>query len=289
MGLNLQQQLLASYHRLLRPLVRILLRQGMAYSEFSEIVKTVYVDVAREDFTPAGKKATDSRVAILTGLTRKDVKRLRDALDSGDADYPSASAADAHRATRVLSGWHQDPDFCDDQGLPLALPEDGASPNFQQLVKRYSGDMPARAMLDELERVKAVVRNAQGQLEVQSRSYIPSVDDPQGLRMFGTAVHDLMATIDHNLNQPSQTTRYMQRVMSNDRVASKALPVFRRIAADRGQDLLEWLDDWLSQHEVAAPSDSDQEQEQEKSVRAGVGIYFFQDECDSPNSTDTDD
>ena len=76
MGESIKLTLLRAYQVLLGPLIRILLRQGISYVEFAEIVKAVYVEVALKDFKVEGRKATRTRVAVMTGLTRKEVKRV---------------------------------------------------------------------------------------------------------------------------------------------------------------------------------------------------------------------
>jgi hypothetical protein len=271
MALTFKSELLRAYGRLLRPLVRILLRNGVAYGEFAEIVKQVYVEIAREDFSLPGKKPTDSRVAILTGLTRKDVKNLRDKAGELGEERPGQ----ANRATRVLSGWHQDADFCGADGQPLDLPLEAGSRNFTDLVRRYSGDMPPRAMLEELLRVNAVALDPQGRVHVLNRSYVPNVGDPEGARMLGYAVRDLASSIDHNLSRDEREPPYFQRTVFSNGIPERALPIFRRIVSERGQRFLEGLDDWLSSHEseaTAAGEDAD------TLKHTGVGIYFFQGE-----------
>lgn len=269
MSETMKAHLAVACRRLLRPLVRVLLRHGMAYGEFAEIVKTVYVEVAREDFTPGGRKPTDSRVAILTGLTRKDVKRLREALSESSLEV----VGNVNRATRVLSGWYQDSHFAGADGLPLELPMDGTGPSFAELVRRYSGDMPPRAMLEELERVGAVQRCADDRLRVLNRTYVPGHGDPEGLRMLGQALRDLGSTIDHNIDPERETPPFVQRMVANDRVPLSERPLLRRLAAEHGQQLLEMLDDWLSAHEVEADDTTD-------CGRVGVGIYYFEEDPD---------
>ncbi len=260
----IKTQLVKASANLLRPLVRVLLRHGIAFGEFAEVAKSVYVNIARRDFTLPGRKPSDSRVAILTGLTRKDVKRLRELVAGASREKPLS----ANRATRALSAWCQDPDFCGSDGRPLSLPLEGKR-SFAALVRRYSGDMPPRAMLEELERVRAVKRTRDGSVRMLTRSYLPGRDDPQGVRILGTAVADLLGTIDHNLDWNRRGPRRFQRSVSKVPVDPRSVPIFRRIAEQRGQDLLEALDDWLSGHEA----------EEGEGVRVGVGIYLFQDEA----------
>lgn len=274
---NARQWLARACRRLLRPLIRILLDHGIAYRDFAEIVRSVYVEVARESFTPEGKRPTDAHVAVVTGLTRKEVKRLREQADDNHADQVWGGA---NRATRVLSGWHRDPDFTDQRGAPrpLSLSDDDG---FVALVRRYSGDIPPKAILEELERVTVVERD-NDTLRVLDRAYVPDARDPESLRMLGSAGHDLFATIAHNIARDESTPPRFQRTVFNTRIDPRALPVFQRLVSQQGQQWLETLDDWLENHEI------DRDDDTASRARTGVGIYFFQDAAHrGKNNNDT--
>ena len=251
-----------------------MLGQGIAHRDFDAIVRAVYAEVARESFTPEGKRSTDSHVAIVTGLTRKEVKRLR---EQADSQYDASRWGGANRATRVLSGWHRDPDFTDDDGAPRPLVLDDEHTGFSALVRRYSGDIPVMAILDELERVHSVERDTDGTVRVLNRAYLPGLGDSERLRMLGSAGHDLLSTLEHNLSsQPDKKPRF-QRTVFNTRVDKRALPVFHRLVSAQAQQLLETLDDWLDRHEV------DPQDEHTAHTRTGVGIYYFEDKGESPD------
>ena len=70
------QALSAALVRMLRPLVRLLLRRGVSFKAFSDLLRWLYVDVAIEEFGLSGRKQSVSRVSVVTGLTRKEVSRL---------------------------------------------------------------------------------------------------------------------------------------------------------------------------------------------------------------------
>src|SRR5512145_1599472 len=145
---NLTKAIAAAITKLLHPLVMFLLRNGVPYQTFADIAKRVYVDLATDKFDIPGRKQSKSRVAILTGLSRREVlrvKRLPAQEDLGALDR-------INRAARVISGWVRDPGFCDESGLPADLPFEEGTVTFRRLVKMYSGDAPARAVLDELVR-----------------------------------------------------------------------------------------------------------------------------------------
>lgn len=263
-----RQWLARACHRLLRPLVRTLLSHGVAHKDFDAVVRSVYAEVARESFTPRGKRPTDSHVAIVTGLTRKEIKRLR---EQADRSYDQTNWSGANRATRVLSGWHRDPDFTGADGAPRRLHLDADNNEFAQLVRRYSGDIPTVAILDELERVHAVKRECDGTVRVLNRAYVPEAGDPERIRMLGTAGHDLLATLEHNLSRAGDVQPRFQRSVFNLQVDPRALPVFHRLVAQQSQHMLEVFDDWLERHETHEHSPD------QPGARAGVGIYFFQD------------
>ena len=139
--------------RMLAPLVRVLLRHGVSHAEFSSWAKQTYVEQAHKNFGIDGKKPTVSRLAIVTGINRKEVKRI---LELPADAVPALSKH--NRAIRVVTGWLQDSQYSSANGEPTTLTYGDASSSFNQLVKQYGGDVPARAVLDELLRVGTVTQ-----------------------------------------------------------------------------------------------------------------------------------
>ncbi|WP_404364600.1 DUF6502 family protein [Marinobacter sp.] len=262
--------------QILRPLARLLLRNGIGYGEFSELIKQAFVDSALEDFSDPRGKATDSRAAVLTGLTRKEVKRLRDrSASQNDAPVPPSGTS---RAARVVSGWLQDREFQDSEGAPAMLAFDGHN-SFSELVRRYSGDMTPRAVLDELVRVGVVEPG--DRLVLRKRAYIPLGDDNAMLDIFGEDVSDLVSTIDHNLVKgPGQEPLY-QRTLSYDNIPPEVMGQWRRYAARHSQQLLETLDEWLAPYDRDVTGRSAQSKKGER-VRTGVSVFYFEDPIQGP-------
>ena len=261
----------AATMRLLRPLVRLLLRHAVPFGAFQEIAKRAYVEVALKDFAIPGKKPSAARASILTGLTRKDVQRL---LTEPEPDAAETSER-YNRAARVLGGWLRDPNFHDETGKPRPLSTDGVG-DFPQLARLYSGDMPARAILDELLRVGAVRRLDDGRIEPVARGYLPIGSSIDKLQILGTDVADLIETIDHNLTDGASDPRFQRKVMYL-RIRASELPAFRRLSTAKAQALLEQLDRWLAEHDVDAPD----ENTDLPHARVGLGIYYFEDRLDA--------
>ncbi len=262
MSSEVQQALSRAAVTLLRPLVRVLLRNGMSYGVFAELARKVYVDVAFADFAQPGRKQTISRVSAMTGLTRKEVKRLSELPETGDASTHQRF----NRAIRVLTGWLNDERFRDARG-PAVLPVEGAG-SFAELVKHYSGDVPTQAMLSVLEAAGTIEREGE-RVRLVKHAYVPAGDSIEKIRILGVDSGELIATIDHNLTADADALRF-QRKVSYDSVPTPVAHAFQRLSARKSQVLLETFNAWLAEHENEPADDADPRK------RVSVGIYYFE-------------
>jgi hypothetical protein len=255
---------------MLRPLVRILLRHGISYAEFAEIVKAVYVEIAVTDFKVEGKRGTKSRIAVITGLTRKEVSRVVESAKTNTED----SKSNLNRVARVLAGWHTDPDFLGPYGMPLEIryEEGGISAvTFSTLVRRYSGDMSPRSMLDELIRVGAVVETEPGWLKVLRRVYEPQTLALDNFERVGAVVKNFIDTVDFNLQKSEPGTGRFERIVySPEGIKREDFPKFRHYVNERCQALLEEIDNWIARLEPPEKTN-----EREGAVHTGIGIYHY--------------
>ena len=259
---------LHAFRRLTRPLVKMLIRHGVAFGEFAEVLKGVYVEVASTEFALPDRKVSGSRIAILTGLTRKDVRRIVDLLAHPDAPSAHETMSNLNRATRVLSGWHQDTAFTGPYGIPLELPFEG-DVSFSSLVRQYSGDMPARAMLQELVRVNAVEEIEGQKYRVLTRNYIAAPLEPVHAQYIGDVIHDLAATIEHNFNPARVGPLRFERWVATEKLDPGAIRDFRALVKEHGQRFLEKLDNWLSMHEITENEGGP------NALRTRVGVFMF--------------
>jgi hypothetical protein len=137
-----QRSIVTASLRWLRPIARWLLKSGVTWKEFAELSRIVFVDVAATEFGLRGRPTNVSRIALLTGMTRREVRRYREsAVATPVAD--SRAEDDLNHASRVLAGWHLDAEFIDELGRPRVLDAGGDGATFAQLVRRYAGDIPA--------------------------------------------------------------------------------------------------------------------------------------------------
>jgi len=262
---SIKHTIISAFRLIFRPVAHILLRSGVTWKEIAEVAKATYVEVASAEFGIRGRPTNVSRVAILTGFTRKEVARLRELLATEDL----ALIEKMNHASRVLSGWYSDAEFLRSEGVPKVLPADGNGASFEKLCRRYASDVPATTMLKELKHVGAVSENADGSLVVQTRYYMPLQMDPEQVLSSGSVLQDLGNTVAHNLFRTTDQAARFERRATNTRVATEAIPQFQAWLEIEGQAFLERVDAWLTEHELAANSS-------ETGVRLGLGAYWIQ-------------
>lgn len=245
-----------------KPLVRLLVSQGLTHAEFSEVAKEVYVEVAIRHFEPS-ERVNKSRVAVLTGLTRKEVKNVIDrAIES------SALEKTKSRPSRVLSGWYEDPKFTGPYGIPLELHYESQSEgqaSFTELVRTYSGDMAPRQMLNELLRSGSVIE-VDGLIKAVSRLYEPTALSPELIQRLGDIGYRFFSTAALNITKEGQGTGYFERaVFANEGCTQNVIEKFDEHIKTKGQGFLEELDIWFSANEHL---------NEQSGQRQGTGLFM---------------
>jgi hypothetical protein len=243
MGQHVKDHLRNALALMFKPLIRLLIAQGVTHAEFSDTAKEVYVETALRHFEVEGK-INKSRVALLTGLTRKEVKNVIDrALMT---DYKERTYS---RPARVLTGWYSDPAFQGPYGIPLELPYesgDSESRSFVELVRRYSGDMAPRQMLNQLVESGAMVE-VDGKYKAVSRTFMHSKLSPALISRLGSVGYRVFSSAAKNIDTADQGERYFDRmVFADDGCTDDVIGLFNEFIKVRGQSFLEELDVWLS-------------------------------------------
>lgn len=259
---------LSACRQLMKPIIGMLLRNGVTHKDLVAICKQIYVQVASEEFGLRGRQTNLSRVAMLTGIDRKEVARIKESLNNPCDGEQNQQHQD--RLTRLLSAWHQDPDFCTPGNQPLPLSIEGDQQSFALLARRYGGDFPASALLKELKRVGVVEEQPNSTVIATKRYFVPTQSDPGALLRAGSVLNDLGSTLHHNLYKADkqQPLRFERRA-SNTQMSPENLAAFREFVEQEGQAFLEKIDAWLSEHEQST-ADSNS-----TLLRMGVGTYLF--------------
>ena len=244
MGSNVKEYLLQALRTMLKPLVKLFISQGVTHAEFAEAAKEIYVEIALRDFETE-ERINKSRVAILTGLTRKEVKNVIDRAMTAKSHGKNFS-----RPSRGLVGWHSDPRYTGPYGVPLELPyefdDNDLRPSFKELVRAYSGDMAPAQMLKELVRVGAVVRLETGNYRVVRREFEPERLSPEILERFGDVAHNFFSTAATNIEKKGQRAGLFERVVyAEEALSDEILEQFDGFIKERGQEFLEELDNWF--------------------------------------------
>ena len=263
------QALLRAIYKVLRPMVRLLMRHGVSYKTFADVARHVFVDVAEEDFALPGRKPSNARTAVLTGVNRKDIAKLKaraHPLSEAGADSPNPAA-------RVITAWLNDARFQDHAGKPkpLFVEDQPVQPDsFTSLAKDYSSDVPVRALIDELLRIAAIKRDGD-EVTLLANAYVPITDVRENLRIFGTAAADLLSTMDHNIGREAPAPR-LQRTVSYNKVSPEDLETVRRRCREEGEALLLKVNAWLSEYEQDEGSPATDAQ----TFRTGLGVYYIE-------------
>ncbi len=261
MGQNVKEHLRLAVRMMLKPLVKLLISQGVSHGDFAEAAKDVYVEVAIRHFEKS-KKVNQSKIAILTGLTRKEVKNVIDRAMSSEPYNKNHS-----RPSRVLAGWHSDPRYIGPYGVPLEVPYDSVGtdgPSFTALVKTYSGDMAPRPMLKELVRVGAVVELENKTLKAVRRDFEAEALSPELVERLGKVGHYFFSTTAANIEKKEQGSgNFDRRVYTEDGLTAESIREFDTYMKRRGQEFLEELDNWFVSKEKSDKGKPD---------RKGTGI-----------------
>jgi len=271
-----KQRVLDAFLLVMRPIAKILLRYGISFSEFAETSKTAFVDVATSDYGIRGRPTNISRVAVMTGMTRKEVRRLRDKLDAG----PEIVSVKSTPLSEILSRWHGESDFLDERGRPAALQFSGGEHSFSDLVKRFGGDVPPGAMRAELKRVGSVAEDEEGKLKVVRRSVVPVDYTDNLVASFVHGVYPLLSTVALNTDpdggQPGvpQFTAYSLGIQKDD------VTRLRRICYDRLSAAAESFDDLFMAYEP--PTDAN---ESRSGNTVAVGFYYFEENDENAKYT----
>ncbi len=266
-----QKEILNGFLLVLRPIVRMLIRFGIGYREFSEVVKTAFVDVASTDFGIRGRPTNISRVAVMTGLTRKEVRRVRDELQDGKHVVTVRNTP----LWRILHNWYTKADFLDDKGLPAVLPFEGAEPSFSHLVRVTGGDIPPGAIRTELKRVGAVEETESGSLRVLKRTFLPSDSHENLVESLVQCVYPLMSTICHNTNPELSEDSWPNKTAFSNLVRPSEVNRLRRISRDQIVNFASTIDDILSSYEVLREMDGNADSNDNASIY--VGAFYFED------------
>ncbi len=210
---NVKTALSISLLRLLRPLVRIMLREGLTYSHFAAIAQMAFVESAAKDFVGKGMKSSASSVCALTGMTPQEVNAVlieQERFDSSEVLEVSNPFA------RVLHGWHNDRDYVGPYGFPVDLPFEGNHLSFTILTNRHAAGVSPQVVLTELQRIGAVTEVGFNVWKPLKQEYIDPNLSPENLGRMASLVESLLSTLENNTRGKRDGTDLFERTMIVD-------------------------------------------------------------------------
>ena len=263
--------------RVLRPLIAMLMRRGVGYIALRDLFKKIYVEEALRQ-QPAEASPTDSSVSLVTGINRREVKRLREeAAHPADQDSRDPMSG-VNMAARVVATWASAPAFraADGTPRPLEIHGEGGTLDFDALLRAAKVDVRARTVIGELERAGVVERREDGRLHLLRTSFTP--ETPREKMLFLAAnVSDHLRAALHNLDGNSPA--FIERALFHNGLDAAQQAALRPALAELADKMLRQANETLldagqSEGPEAAPSPK---------RRLRLGVYYYDAEAgDAP-------
>lgn len=267
------ESLIAALRKLLRPVVRLLLSFQITYPTLVNLLKSIYVEVADQEFSVDGSRQSDSRITLLTGVHRKDVKRLR-AQSTASADLPLSISVGA----QLIGYWLGSPQFLDAQGKPMPLPLRASAgsetrPTFDDLVELVCRqDIRPRVILDEWIHLGVAHLDENDQLILNTGAFTPDKGLDEKVFFFGKNIHDHIAAGTHNLL--GKKPAYFDRSVYYDNLSEPSLEELHQLATELGMQALISMNSKalaLQQQDASAHN----AQRQSANYRMNFGIFHY--------------
>ncbi|GAA6140323.1 DUF6502 family protein [Hydrogenophaga sp. 5NK40-0174] len=268
--------------RVLRPLVKLMLQNGVTIQYLNELLKRLFVEVADKDFRLDEKPSTDSRVSLLTGVHRKDVSRIRSLSSSEQDDGPSIVPL----GTQVVSRWTAQPRYLNDDGSPKALPRmasEGGEVSFEALVSGINSDIRSRVVLDELLRLGVVSLTEQGRVKLNTHAFVPSKGADEKAFYLGHNLGDHACAAVRNVM--GQEAPFMERSVHYSGLSAMSIRQLGQMAEHMGMKAL------LSVNQTAMEAEAcDRNDPSEQPVhRMTMGIYFYSERAEDADASASGD
>jgi hypothetical protein len=259
--------LVRALRRLLRPLVRLLLARQVTHPYLSNLLKSVYVEVAEGDLS--GERPSASRLSLFTGIHRKDLRRLREE-PAADFTPPAAVSLGA----RLVQRWTSEPEYLDRRGRPKPLPRvpgdaDPDGPSFEELVALVSTDIRPRAVLDEWLRLGVVEIDARDRVRLRADAFVPSHGFDEKAHYFGRNLHDHIAAAAHNLGGDGPPL--LERSVHYDGLTAESVAELTGLTQRVGMDALRTVNE-------RARALQRRDAKRHPRLRINFGVYFYRDE-----------
>jgi len=261
-GFNPDEALVGTVNRLLAPLARLCLANGVTFSAVEEMLKRAFVQEANNLHPDAPPHGTVSRVSTATGIRRREVTRLI------KSESPVLPTKPPH-ATQVFARWTTDPALQDQDGAPCPLKRQGTVPSFETLAQSVTRDVHPRSLLDELIRLGLACHDEASDCVTLKRSeFVPDADSRQMLDFMGNNVGDhLDAAVANVLKDGRQ---HLEQAIFADELSAESIETLRPLVAVQWQALRDAL-----VPVIADLIEADALAGRQQNQRLRIGLYSF--------------
>lgn len=246
------------------PVARFLIRAGVSYRQFDDVVRVAFVRVASEDYGIRGRPTNISRVSAMTGIPRKDVKALRENATLAVFDRRT----DLSPLADILHLWHTHPDLVDESGMPRSLSYHGDGWTFEKVVRQCAGDRPVGAFKAQLLRCGAIKVDDDGLMVPIRRHVVPKSFERKLVTSLSFGLHALASTVAHNTNPDRCGPGRIERFVESNPLPPEAIERLRPLLRSRVVSFSEAIDNIFAAESTA---------ERSGQRRVGIGIYYHED------------
>ena len=269
----LKAQFVTAIRRMLRPVVRQLIAYGVTYPAFNRLVRELYIEVAEEHFALPFKRQTDSRVALVTGINRKEVSQLRQRRKTKAVETVEVEDT---VVTHVIGRWMAGPPYASAEGHPHRLPYEAPSAraaSFARLVREVGPDVPVRSVLDELLHIGVAELMPNGDVHLRREAHVPAAGAEGKLTLLGADPAEVFATIVHNIEHPDAPR--LQRKVVYDNIGADALPELGKEAPKIGEEFIRRANTLLASYD----RDRNPNAPGGERSRVVLGTYYFEEDA----------
>jgi hypothetical protein len=240
-----------------------------------DLIKQSYVEVVTEDYGRSGRPTNIARTALLTGLSRNDVKRIR---VQSDAKNPTLNSdTKRYGLGTLLREWHTNTSYLNDLGEPMVLSFEGKEPSFSSLARRFFSDVPATTTLRELIEAGAVTRDEDGRVTALRDYFLPAAGNVQNTERMGGLIADFVGTVSHNLQREENEPSRIEIRTTEEDIAKAHEAAFRKVLEREATKFYRRIELWLKDKKEF------ETHEDEEKTRLGFGVYQISGGGESPS------